>query len=77
MRQPEKGKFGFKNDVDNGPVIWPHSISSNNELVTYISVDEFMEYYEKNENPTPQLKTIAEKVNFDDNQIVIIAKLKE
>ena len=77
MGQPIKGKLGFKNDVDNGPVIWPHYISSNNELVTYISAEGFLDYYSKIKDPTPQMTEIAKNVKPDDNQIVIIAKLKE
>jgi len=77
MKQPIKRKLGFKNDVDNGPVIWPHYISSNNELVTYILPEEFMDYYEKTENPTPQMTEIAKNLKFDDNPIVIITKIKE
>ena len=77
MKQPTKGKLGFKNDVDNGPIIWPHYISSNNELVSYISPEEFMDYYEKTENPTPRMTEIAKNLKIDDNPIVIIAKLKE
>lgn len=77
MRQPIREILGFNNDIDNGPVIWPHYISSKDELVTYISVEEFLGYYDKIEKPTPQMAEIAKKVKFDDNQIVIIAKLKE
>lgn len=77
MRQPIKGKLGFKNDIDNGPVIFPHYLSSNNELVTYISVEDFLDYYEKIDKPTPQMAEIAKNIKIDDNHIVIIAKLKE
>jgi len=77
MRQPVKGKLGFKNDIDRGPVIFPDYISSNNELVTHITVEDFLDYYDKIENPTLQMTEIAKKSEFDDNQIVIIAKLKE
>ena len=76
MRQPIKGKIGFKNDIDNGPVIWPHYISSNNELVTFIFAEDFLDYYEKTETPTPQMTEIAQNIKYDDNPIVIIAKLK-
>ena len=76
MKQPVKGKLGFKNDFDNGPVIWPHYISSNNELVTHILVEDFLEYYDKIENPTPQLREIAKNAEMDDNPIIIVAKLK-
>ena len=76
MRQPIKGKLGFKNDIDNGPVFFPHYISSKNELVTYISAEDFLDYYDKIENPTPKMTEVAKNINLDDNEIVIIAKLK-
>ena len=47
MNQPIERKLGFKNDIDNGPVIWPHYISSNNELVSYIQPEEFMDIMKK------------------------------
>ena len=77
MRQPIKGKFGFKNDIDNGPVIWPNYISSNNELVSYVNAEEFLEYYDNIDNPAPQMTEIAKNLSWNDNPIVIIAKLKE
>jgi hypothetical protein len=76
LKQPEKGKLGFNNDIDNGPVIWPSYISSNNEMIAYVQPSEFMEYYSRNPNPTDQLKEIAGKIEPDDNPIVIVAKLK-
>ena len=77
MKQPIKGKFGFKNDIDTGPVFWPKNISSDNESVTYISAKEFLDYYDKIEKPTPQMTEIAKRISPDDNPIVIIAKLKK
>ena len=77
MNQPIKGQLGFKNDIDNGPVIWPQYISSNNEMITHISVEDFLEYYNKSEKPTPQLAEIAGRIKEDDNQIIIVAKLKD
>ena len=76
MRQPIKEKLGFKNDIDNGPVLWPHYISSNNELVTYITAEEFFEYYGKIEKPTPQMIELSKRIAIDDNPIAIVAKLK-
>ena len=76
MRQPIKEKLGFKNDIDNGPVIWPKYISSNDELVSTIQPEEFMEYYNKIQNPSAALKEIADRLEIDDNPIVIVAKLK-
>lgn len=77
LKQPVKGKLGFKNDIDHGPVIWPHYISSKNELVTYVSVEEFIDCYNKIEKPAPHLTELAKKIKSDDNQIVIVSKLIE
>lgn len=76
MNQPEKGKLGFKNDIDNGPVIWPSYISSNNEIVACISAEDFLEHYEKMKTPTPRISEIAKKIKEDDNPILAIVKLK-
>ena len=76
MKQSIKGKLGLKNDVDDGPIIWPHYISSNNELVTYISAKDFLDYFNKIEEPSPQLIEISKQIGMDDNPIAIIAKLK-
>jgi len=64
MKQPIKGKLGFNNDIDGGPVVWPHYVSSNNELVTYISTEEFLDYFDKIENPTPQMIEISKRLLF-------------
>ena len=77
MRQPIRGKLGLKNDIDNGPVIWPQYISSNKELVTNVSAEDFLEYYKNTSNPSPQMTEVAKNLKYDDNPIVIIAKLKE
>ena len=76
MNQPIKRKLGFKNDLDGGPVIWPKYISSNDELVSTIQPEEFMEYYNNIKNPSAELKEIADKIDIYDNPIVIVAKLK-
>ena len=77
MKQPVKGKLGFNNDIDNGPAVWPHYISSTNELVTYTTVGEFLDCFAKMEKPTPQVREIAKRITIDDNQIAIIAKLRQ
>ena len=76
MRQPVKTKLGFKNDMDEGPIFWPHYISSKNELVTYISAEDFLKHVANLKNPSPKLAELAKRVLPDDNPIVIIAKLK-
>ena len=77
MYQPIKEKFGFNNDIDGGPVIWPAYISSNDEFVSYIQPEEFLEYYKNIQNPTAELKEIADKLEIYDNPIIIVAKLKK
>ena len=78
MRQPIKGILGFKNDIDDLlPVFWPKYISPNNEMVTNISAEEFLNYYKKVENPTLQMTEIAKNIKWDDNDIVVVVKLKD
>ena len=77
MNQPIKGKTGFKNDIDGGPVIWPQYISTKDELVTFISAEDMLAHVEQLENPSPQLLKVVENIKFDDNPIFIIAKLKD
>jgi len=76
MNQPIKKKLGFRNDIDGGPVIWPAYISSNDELISTIQPEEFMDYYSRIMNPSAELRKIAEQIEFDDNPIVIVTKLK-
>ena len=76
MNQPVKKKLGFNNDMDGGPVIWPAYISTNDELVSFIHPEEFIEYYDKIPHPSAGLTEIANKIEWDDNPIIIITKLK-
>lgn len=78
MLQPEKKKLGLKNDLDDGPsVIWPKYISTDGKLVTYCSAEEFLEHYERMENPSDRMKEIARKLKPDDNPVVMVVSLKE
>jgi hypothetical protein len=76
MNQAIKGKYGFRNDIDGGPVIWPDYISTKNEMVSFIEAEEFLEHYRQMKNPSPEVTAIAEKLQPDDNPVVIVAKLK-
>ena len=77
MKQPIKGELGFCNDVDGCAVIWPQYISTKGEIVTSITADAFLDFYDKIDNPSSELIELAEKINPDDNPIIIVAKLKE
>ena len=52
-------------------------ISAKDELVAYISPEDFMEHCEQMENLTLEIERIAKNIKLDDNSIVIIAKLKK
>jgi len=64
-------------DIDNGPVIWPRYISSKNKLLTYVSAEDFLDYYEKIETPSPQMTELVKSISKDSNPILVIAKIKE
>ena len=48
--------------IYNGPVIWPASISANDELISFIQPEEFMEYYDKIPHPSAELTELANKI---------------
>lgn len=77
LNQPTNKKFGFHNNIDNGPVIWPEYITSKDELISYVQPDDFISMYEQCKSPSKEMKYIATKIATDDNPIVIITSLKQ
>lgn len=77
MNQPVKHKYlGFRNDIDDGPCFWPKYISPKDEMVTWFTADKFLEIYEQLPNPSAELKAVAEKLNPDDNPVLMVVQLK-
>ena len=77
LNQPVKHKYlGFRNDLDGGPCFWPKYISAEDEMVTWWTADEFLDIYGQLSNPSAELKSIAEKLNSDDNPVLMVVKLK-
>ena len=77
MNQPVKHKYlGFRNDLDGGPAFWPKYISSKDEMVTWFMAEEFLEIYGQLPNPSPELKAVAEKLDPDDNPVLMVVQLK-
>ncbi|MDH6313440.1 hypothetical protein M2137_002230 [Parabacteroides sp. PFB2-10] len=76
LKQPIKGKPGFKNDLDGGAIIWPHYISRNKEIVAFCDADKFQETLTDPSNSPPFVSALIQKVQPDDNPVVIIGKLK-
>lgn len=77
MKQPLPKRSGFRNERDEKFVFWPRYISSTGVMITNCSANDFLTLYEETENPSKELKTIAQKLKPDDNPVVIIARLKE
>ena len=76
-----KKKCGFKNDIDGFAEFRPLSINHyTNELVGYLSPLEIIEWFEKNPQLIKKLPTHLrnlKNINYTDNPVVMIAKLKE
>ena len=77
LNQPEKGKQGFKNDLDGGMVFWPNYISSDGKMVSFCNAQDFLDYYESLEDPSLEIKRLAANLSPDSNPIIVIANLKK
>ena len=70
------------NDIDHFSPVYPFSFSINQsgELVSYMEVEEILAWIEDNPEKvkelSPQLQALS-KLKFDDNQVVVILKLKQ
>ncbi|MCK9304653.1 MAG: 6-bladed beta-propeller [Bacteroidales bacterium] len=73
LNQPEKGMPGLREDIQNGPPFWPKYISSTGELVSFCTSEELIGWAE-NHKVSPKLKKIIEKLDENDNPVVILAK---
>ncbi|MDL2266329.1 hypothetical protein LJC43_08110, partial [Parabacteroides sp. OttesenSCG-928-G21] len=76
---------GLVNDLDGGLSFWPQYYTSDNELVDIWRAEDMKEllteeYFASHEIKDPEthqkLKNIVQKLDFDDNPVVVIAKLK-
>jgi hypothetical protein len=76
LKQAQKGKLGFKNDIDEGLPFWPKYISTKGEMITYYQPYEFMEAFQNKKDIPEDVKAILKDLKEDDNPIVAIAKLK-
>ncbi|MDR3219421.1 MAG: 6-bladed beta-propeller [Dysgonamonadaceae bacterium] len=77
LKQAQKGKLGFKNDIDAGLPFWPKYITTQGEMVTYYRADEFMEAFQNREDTSEEVKAILKDLKEDDNPVIAIAKLKK
>ncbi len=73
LNQSEKGILGLREDILNGPPFWPKYVSSTGELVSFCSPEGLISWAE-NHKVSPKLKKIIEKLDENDNPVVILAK---
>jgi len=73
MNQPVKKKLGFKEDIHNLGSIWPFCISSNDEIVSFLTAEDLLESFSLSDHPSDELKQIAGKITEFDNPIVAIS----
>ena len=77
LNQPVKHKqLGFRNDLDGGPTFWPKYISPDEKMITWWSADRFLEIYESLPNPSAEMRKVAEKLEPDDNPVLMVVQLK-
>lgn len=76
LNQPKKKELGFLNNLDNGFVIWPQYITSNNEIISYCQPDDFTAIYKRIKSPCKEMSNIAKKLSMEDNPIIMITTLK-
>jgi hypothetical protein len=77
LKQSQKGKLGFMNDINGDLPFWPKYISTNGEMVCWYQPEEFMEAFKGKENLSDNIKNILKDLKEDDNPIVAIARLKQ
>lgn len=75
LNQQEKGMPGMREDILGGPPFWPLYVSSKGELVAFCQPEVLISWAE-NHKVSPGLKRIIEKLDENDNPVVVLAKLK-
>jgi hypothetical protein len=72
----EVDEFGFKDDINNGPAVWPLYISHDDYMVTMIEAYKFIQYAQTHK-VSDKFKKIADSLKEDDNPVVVLVKLKK
>jgi len=61
------------NDIDNGIPFWPKYISSKNEFIDIVQSFDIIKHAEKLPNSDDSFKKFVERIDEEDNPIIIIA----
>jgi len=75
LNHPIKGIPGFKDDILNGPPFIPQYMSEDNYMVNLFHPNELIDYVKENQ-VSPELKTIATTLKETDNPVVVLVNLK-
>ncbi|MDP3452958.1 MAG: 6-bladed beta-propeller [Bacteroidales bacterium] len=73
--QPEINQFGFVDDFEGGPAIWPNYISEQDFMVTIIDAYKFIQHAQTHK-VSDKFKKIADGLKETDNPVVVLVKLK-
>ncbi|MDP3452962.1 MAG: hypothetical protein Q8R90_08410 [Bacteroidales bacterium] len=73
--QPEINQFGFVDDFEGGPAIWPDYISEDDFMVTIIDAYKFIQHAQTHK-VSDKFKKIADGLKETDNPVVVLVKLK-
>ena len=74
--QPEINQFGFVDDFEGGPAIWPDYISEDDFMVTIIDAYKFIQHAQTHK-VSDKFKKIADGLKETDNPVVVLVKLKK
>jgi hypothetical protein len=73
--QPEFNQFGFVDDFEGGPAVWPDYISEDDFMVTIIDAYKFIQHAQTHK-VSDKFKKIADGLKETDNPVVVLVKLK-
>jgi len=73
--QPEINQFGFVDDFEGGPAVWPDYISEDDFMVTIIDAYKFIQHAQTHK-VSDKFKKIANGLTENDNPVVVLVKLK-
>ncbi len=73
--QPADYQIGFIDDIEGGPAFWPHYVSDDDYMVSYINASEFIRHAKTNK-VSDKFKIIADGLEETDNPVILLVKLK-
>lgn len=69
------GQFGFIDDIEGGPAVWPLYVSSDDYMVSYVDAVTFIEHA-RTHDVSENFRKVAEGLDETDNPVLVLVKLK-